>query len=111
MPIVKIDQMPVEIPMLLNRGDDMTPWTAKFKNVNFSTAGGYTWAALLLDSLGATLKTLTVTAVFTTPDTIVTASGLTSAESTALPLSGVTWVLKTTAPLKRTYFEGVVVLA
>lgn len=92
--------------MLLNRGDDMTPWSATFKAVNLSTVAGYTWVCLLLDSTGATLKALTVTAILSGVDTVMTVSGLTGAESAALPTSGITWELKTTAPAKRTYLEG-----
>jgi len=104
--IVKIDQMPGVVPMFLNKGDDMTPVAATFKNLNLSTAAGYTWAASILSDVGAVLKALTVTAVFSSPDTLVTMSGLTATESSALPTSGATWELKTTAPAKRTYLEG-----
>ena len=105
--VVKIDQTPGIVPMLLNRGDDMTPVAATFKNLNLSTAAGYTWAAHIMAS-GVVVKTLTVTAVLVVADTLVTISGLTAAESQALAATGLTWDLMTTAPAKRTYLEGVV---
>lgn len=101
----RIDLQPADVPMLLKRGDDMKPWTATFKDRNFSTAGGYTWFCRILS--GATVvKALTVTAVYAGTDTVVTVSGLTAAESSALATSGLTYDFGHSAPIRTTYFAG-----
>lgn len=105
MAIIRIDQKAAQVPMFLERGDDMTPWTATFKNLNFSTAAGYVWFSRIL-AAGAVVKTLTVTAVVSGLDTVVTVSGLTAAESTALATSGLTYDLGHSSPSKRTFLEG-----
>ena len=107
MAIVRIDQNPAQVAMLLNRGDDLTPWTATFKGLNLSTADGYTWFSRILAN-GIVVKVLTVTAVLSGLDTVVTVSGLSSAESTALASSGLTYDLGVSIPFKRTYIEGMV---
>lgn len=108
MALVKVDQTPAPVTVHLNRGDDMTPIVATFRNLNLSTAAGYTWTSRIF-AAGVVSKTLTVTAVVSGSDTVVTASGLTDAESTALATSNLTWDLLTTSPKKRTYLEGPVI--
>lgn len=107
MALVKIDQRPANVPMYLSKGDDMTPWTALLHGVNLSTAAGYTWAAHIY-AAGVSVKTLTVTAVVSGLNTLVTISGLSAVESTALAATGLTYDLLTTSPVKRTYLEGAV---
>lgn len=104
---VRIDQTPAPVSMLLHRGDDMTPWAATFKDIDLSTASGFVWFSRIL--AGSTVvKLLTVTAILVGSDTVVTVSGLTAAESTALATSGLTYDLGHSTPLRRTYLEGVV---
>jgi len=107
MACIKIDQTPGNVAILLKRGYDMRPFTIKFKAVDFSA---YTWSATILNGV-TVAKTLTVSAAYDGTDTTLTVSGLTAAESTALPSTPLTWLLKSTAPAIYPYLTGQVTLS